>query len=161
MIKKRQRRTKGAFVKVPFDSEYHAYGRILTDACMAFYDFKTKEEIIDLELIASKPILFITGVHKYGVTQGHWEIIGKLPLEPNLQKNPPACWWNVHEPHLFRIYDNGKEYIVKKKHCIGLERFAVWDHEAIEERIRNHYDGVPNRILERFKKQFDELTKDF
>jgi len=149
---KRQQRTPGAFVKVPFDPPFHTYARILGDASFAFYDSRTKEDISDFSKIASSPILFIVAVFNDAVTRGRWVKVGKLPLELNLQKLPPKFIRDSIDPTQFRIYEFGKIRPSTREECQGLEVAAVWEPGEVEERLRDHYAGRPNSQVEEDKK---------
>ena len=147
---KRQQRTVGAIVKIPLDSSYHSYARILSQASFAFYDFRTKEDVSDLTEIISSPILFIVAVFNDAVTRGRWVKVGKLPLEPYFQKLPRKFIWDTIGLR-FQIYDNGNIREATREECQGLERAAVWEPEEVEERLRDHYAGGPNRQIEEDK----------
>lgn len=150
----RQQRTIGGVLKIELGDGYHTYARILPDAAYAFYDSRTQKDITDLNDIANKPILFITGVYNDAVTSGRWKKLGSLPLEESLRVPPPAFIQDPIDPNVFRIYHNGQIRPVDKEECLGLERASVWEPEDIEERIRNHYAGEPNIHLERDRKIF-------
>ena len=149
---KRQQRTIGSFVKIPIDSTYHTYARILRDASFAFYDSRTKEDISDLSKIASSPILFIVAVFNDAVTRGRWVKVGKLRLEPHLLKLPPKFIRDSIDPTQFSIYEFGKIRPATREECQGLERAAVYEPRNVEERLRDHYAGRPNRDVEEDKR---------
>ena len=149
---KRQQRTIGSIVKIPIDSTYHTYARILGEASFAFYDARTKEDISDFSKIASSPILFIVAVFNHAVTRGRWVKVGKLPLESNLQRLPPKFIRDSIDPTQFSIYEFGKIRPSTREECQGLERASVWEPEQIEERLRDHYAGRPNHSVERDRK---------
>lgn len=148
---RRQQRAAGAFVKIQIDKEYHTYARILTDASFAFYDIKKAEDIDDLEWIAAQPVLFVVAVYNDAVTKGRWPKIGKLPLEDRLMRHPPQFIQDPINLNFFSIYDNGEIRPSTRAECEGLERCAVWEPEHVESRIRDHYAGVPNSIVERMR----------
>jgi len=151
---KRQQRTPGAFLKIPIDDVYHTYARILQEG-IAFYDCRTTEKIDEMQRIASCPVLFITGVYNDVITQGHWLKVGKLPLEEKFSLLPLQFIYDqIGEG--FKIYDPNTGIIrpSTKQECYGLECCAVWDSHHVEERLRDHYLGLPNGVLARQNEPF-------
>jgi hypothetical protein len=147
---KRQRRKVGAFVKIRLDRRWHSYARILDEAVFAFYDSRADKEL-SIDEICSKPILFKIPVMNSAVTRGRWKIIGYLSLEPELKELPKFFIQDELDPAKFFIYHKGEAYPVTREECEGLEREAVWDAEHVEDRLRDYYKGVPNRIVESLK----------
>jgi len=148
---KYQKRTVGSFVKIKLDDTYHTYARILCGAYFAFYDCRTKTDITDMKKIASCNILFINAVYNSAVTRNRWLKVGKLPLESELKTTPPEFIQDQIDPTKFFIYEHGKIRPATREECEGLECAAVWIPEHIEDRIRDHYAGVPNKWVEELK----------
>lgn len=146
---KKQKRTVGAIVKVPFNDGYHTYARILKDAHFAFYDCRTHNNMQkEISQIGSCQILFTIGVHNDVITSGRWQVLGLMKLEPHLSIPPPTFIQDSTDPTNISIYQNGIEHPATIQDCIGLERLAVWDSEHVEERLRDHYSGQVNRWVE-------------
>ena len=40
---------------------------------------------------------------------------------------------------------DGKRTKVNPSQCIGIERFSVWEHDHVEQRLRDYYNGVVNK----------------
>ncbi|MBK8909903.1 MAG: immunity 26/phosphotriesterase HocA family protein [Chlorobi bacterium] len=152
---KRQRITLGSIIKIDLGDGYHSYGRILRNAGYGFYDIRTKEEISDMEEIVDKAILFIVAVYDDAITRGHWLKVGKMPLEPSLEVMPNKFIQDGLHPDQFSLYDpnTGAIYPSTREACRGLERAAVWEPEHVEERLRDHFAGRKNRLVEK-----DRLT---
>ena len=81
----------------------------------------------------------------YAVKRGRWNVVGYLPLEAALQNNPPKFIQDRIQPELFSIYKNGSIQPATRDECAGLECAAVWDPEQVEDRLRDHYAGRPNK----------------
>jgi|JI61114BRNA_FD_contig_31_2111639_length_601_multi_4_in_0_out_0_1 hypothetical protein len=145
----KQQRTIGAIVKVPLEKGFYGYGRILQGTSFAFYDIHSKAELIDLAKIVSSPVLFIISVSNYAVTDGRWAKIGKLPLEKAFDVLPPRYTQDLLSPDKLKIiYSDGTVKQATKKECSGLERFAVWQPQQVEERLSDYFTGRKNRHLE-------------
>jgi Immunity protein 26 len=151
-MNKRQHLTIGAFVKIPLESGYFAFARILPKGNMAIYDLRTQDESPDLHFIASQPVLFIVAVYADAVSKGRWQKIGKIPI-PDSMNALPFKFMQDHFTGSIDLYDTntGKITPASKEEIAGLERAAVWEAEHVEERIRDHYNGVPNIWVERLK----------
>jgi hypothetical protein len=142
----RQKETIGAFVRVPIDETYHTYGRMINRSVYAFYDFKTDSETVDLDSIEGSAVLFKLMVIKDAVTKGYWKKIGIKELPEDLKAPVPFFKQEVGLPNdcsiIFVEGSNIKK--VSPEDCVGLERFAAWEHDHVEQRLRDHYNGVRN-----------------
>jgi hypothetical protein len=143
---KKQRAKLGAFVKIPFGDGIHGYGRILTAPLFAFYDVKTDQDL-SIADIESKPVLFKLWVMRRAITSGRWEIIGVAPLEVEL-RNEPRFYKQDPINGKIGIYHQGHEIPATREECDGLECAAVWDAEHVEDRLKDHYEGNPNKWVE-------------
>ena len=146
---KRQNRVVGAFLKIPLGDGEYGYGRILEEALFAFYDIKASQPVSLME-VESKPILFKIWVMRNSVGSGRWEIVGNKPLEENLKG----------QPHFFKIdpiskaisiYHRSQERPATVEECEGLECAAVWSAVHVEDRLRDHFLGRPNKWVEIMK----------
>lgn len=147
---KRQQYKVGAIVKVPLEPGWHTYARLLQPPLLAFYDSRSNREL-PLEEIISKPILFKIAVMRDAVTSGRWQKIGAMPLESHLVEEPVFFRQDALKPDQFFLYRGGQEYPATRAECVGLERAAVWEAEHVEDRLRDHYAGRPNRWVESLK----------
>jgi len=150
---KRQKRVVGSFIKIKLPNGKYSYGRILEKANYAFYDFVTDDDNADLEQIGKQKVLFIVAVYDDAVTSGRWIIIGKLPLEPDLQMLPLKFIQDKLNPDNFELYDpnTGKTKKAYRQDCNGLERAAVWEPDHVEDRIVDYFNNQPNIWVERMK----------
>jgi hypothetical protein len=140
---------QGDIFKVIFDAPYFTYAHELTDAAMAFYDLKTDIEIESLNKIIELPILFILKGGADKVLTGEWERLGNIELEDKLKKNPLFYTKeNYRETDdgailsYYRINDNGVYRQGTEEEVENLEYGFIWNSSEIEERIKNHYNGI-------------------
>jgi hypothetical protein len=144
---KRVRRVPGDFVKIPLGDAWHSYGRVLKEPLFAFHDVRSDKEL-SIDEIATLPILFKIWVTNRAVTSGRWRVVGKRPLEGHLVQTPRFFKQDALKPEQLSIYyeDNGvHESPAKPEEVVGLERAAVWDPEHVEDRLRDHFAGKPNK----------------
>jgi len=149
-VGKGQRRKVGDIVKIDLGDEFHTYARVLEEALFAFYDSRTREDP-SIDEILSRPVLFIVSVMNHAVTRGRWKVVGNAPLDEALKNPPPRFMQDALNPHSFSIYDKGVIHPASEGECVGLEREAVWDPTHIEDRLRDHYLGQPNKWTEDLK----------
>lgn len=151
---KRQRITPGAIVKIVFDSDRHTYGRLLVRPFVQIYDAARVDDASELSGVLSQPTLFTVGVYDWAIKKGRWLVVGRTDFN---EENEP-----IHEefiedkgfPPKYRIIDwFGSARSASLAECRKLQRCAVWEPEHIEERIRDHYAGRPNKWLESLRLQ--------
>ena len=142
---KRQRLTVGAIVEINVYDEYYCYAQILGLSNLAFFDYRTKEHLEDLSILSNCKILFMLCVYNDVITQGHWLKVGKLPLREELQILPMQYICHGSSKLQFELYNTNTGEITPstKEECRGLECCAVWDYGCVEDRLRDHYNGVP------------------
>lgn len=141
---KRQKETIGAILEINIENEYFVYAQIL-DGGTAFFDYKTKENLKDFTILNSSKILFIIAVYKDVITHGIWLKVGKLQIREELRVLPFQYIRDPLKPENFELYNPNTGEITKstKDEVKGLECAAVWEANHVEDRIRDHYLGVP------------------
>jgi hypothetical protein len=147
---KRPARCVGDLVKIPLDDKWHVYARVLGRPLFAFYDSRTKAELPFNE-IKKRPILFKIWVMDRAIASGRWKVVGSYALEDSLTEIPEFFKQDPINRQNFSIYRKGQERTAAPEECAGLERAAVWDPEHVEDRLRDHYAGKPNKWVESMK----------
>jgi Immunity protein 26 len=146
----RQRKIIGDILEVDLGDGARTYVQALDDADMAFFDTRTTIEMSPIEIVA-RPVLFRIAVHKSAWVTGRWKRVDRLPLSPALQAPEPKFIQDALHPDRFQIYLAGDIRPATKAECVGLERCAVWDPEHAEDRLRDHYNGVPCKWVDNLK----------
>jgi hypothetical protein len=149
-MKQKQQYLVGSIVKVPFESSRHTYARLLKSPIVAFYDAATMQELSP-DFIVRHRILFQLPVMRYAVTTGHWLVIGRIPLEPELQQSPILFRQDAMNPDRIFFHQDGHEWPASRAECVTLERAAVWEPAHVEERLSDYYAGRTNRWVEQLK----------
>ena len=150
-----KRFTSGKFVRITLPDGSYGYGRLRKKPIASFYDFRTEEPISDLDEIALKPILFTIGVHKSVLAK--WEVIGTRPLEEHLQQPVIQFHQEIGDFRKCIIFDlEGNDRAATPEECEGLERWAVWDPNGVEERLLDAFMGRPNPHVEHMKVRHEE-----
>lgn len=144
---KRQRRRPGNFLAIPDGSGRWFFGRELREGVVALYDLRSSLLLIPEQIVGSA-ILFKIPVMNYAITKNLWTVIGWLPLEPTLAK-PVDFFMQDAMNGRFSIYREGGRIVPATRAEIeGLEREAAWEPEHVEDRLRDHYAGRPNKWFE-------------
>lgn len=141
----KQKITIGSILEIKI-CNYYCYAQILGMASYAFFDFKSGNNLTDLSLLESSPVLFILSVYNDVVTKGKWIKVGKIDIREDLKILPMKFIQDVLNPEKFELYDpnTGKIIPTTKEKALGLECAAVWEAEHVESRIMDYYEGRPN-----------------
>jgi len=143
------KRKIGDILKIELGDGTHTYARTLPDATFAIYDARTSEDLPIMETV-ERPILFYVAVMNHAVKEKRWIVVGHKTLEEGLQ-GPPRFIQDALNWKRFSIYEDGRIRPATRQECLGLEREAVWEPEHVEDRIRDHYAGRPNKWVELLK----------
>ena len=146
--KKNGSRNVGDVVAIPLGDGTFGFGRVLENALVAFYDYKS-HRIESTDAITAAKVAFSIPVMKYALTSGMWAVIDNVPLDEDL----------LHEPLFFKkdpitkelsIYrdSTGEEVSATREECEGLECAAVWEPEHVVDRLNDHFAGRPNKWVE-------------
>lgn len=151
MANKRIRRRLGDVLKISLGDGRHSYAQVAEEPLIVFFDGAFTEEPSP-DRVVGLPVLFRIWVHNDAVKRGLWPVIGNQPVAPE----------NATEPYFYKqdavtgrlsLYhssfdDTGWERPASATDCDGLECAAVWDPEHVEDRLRDHYAGQPNRWVQ-------------
>ncbi|MGN6495614.1 MAG: Imm26 family immunity protein [Agriterribacter sp.] len=147
----------GSFLKIPLNEGQFAYARVITKSILSFYQLlplpADDQDAIN-QMKVTKPI-FSIAVNKSAISQERWRIIGHASLEPRILENMPVFFrQSLYEPYDCWLVTTDPNYTrpLYPEECVNMEREAVWDNiEQVEERLRDHFDGRPNKWVERFR----------
>lgn len=108
-----------------------AHGRVLRDACVAFYRARSREP--GRPPIGSRDYEFVVGVYDDALKR--WPVVGTDPsLDPEDEWPPPQV---IRDPmtQSVEIYHHGNVRAATEREVVGLEQAAVWEHDEIVERL--------------------------
>ena len=108
-----QRWRAGAVIRKSLDDGYTYYGRLLKKPWVAFYDFRTKERVDELEPIVQHPVLFTVPTPSRLLSAGQWggwEIIGSLPLGDQLGPPRERFIQDKVDPSQIQIIDRQRNH---------------------------------------------------
>lgn len=146
----RQKRVEGDVVEIPLGRDDFGYGIVLRKPLMAFFDLRTNKRPT-IDEIVSRPIVWRIWVMNYAVIKGNWKIVGNVPLSPALREEVLFVNKDAISGELRIHHQDGTEAPATQDECEDLERAAVWDPEHVEDRLRDHFNGVPNKWAESMK----------
>lgn len=137
-------------IKVPNNTSYHIYARVLVENSYAFYDCPSTTERMDFDAIIRSDILFICKVDGFALGEGIWKIITNIPLEEKLQKLYPRYFnplpFNPVNYNFYKVYkDDIDEAISKDWIKTGkLNLDGIYGSEHVVKRINDYYNGKTN-----------------
>jgi Immunity protein 26 len=153
---KRQRRRPGKIVKIDLGNSEAALGLVLTEPLIAFYDKQFGYEEVCPKYVSDLPILFTLMVMNHAVISGRWTIVGESDIPDNLKVPPKFCKEDLVSgeksiyqeiPELAPHYERP----ATPDECDGLEAAAVWEAQHVEDRLRDHFAGVPNKWVQQLR----------
>lgn len=139
----------GDFMEIKLKEGVYCFARVLREPYFAFYD-ACSEDTQEVEELAARTVMFKLAVMNRALGSGRWRVIGHRPLEEELQLPIKTFRQDAISRKLY-VYVDGQERPATREECEGLERAAVWDPEHVEDRLRDHYAGVPNKWTESLK----------
>lgn len=149
---KRQQRTEGAVVEIPLGSGRRAFGRLRYEPLVDFFDLELRDSnSIDLDRIVRSPVAFTIYVMNSAVTSGRWPTVGTKPLTDAERATVPRFCKKDALTGALSIYwedplsDEAHEVPASREECQLLEPAAVWSAEHVEDRLRDHFEGRPNK----------------
>ncbi|HEY2947992.1 MAG TPA: hypothetical protein VGJ53_06275 [Micromonosporaceae bacterium] len=97
------------------------------------------------------PVLFVVDVFDRGYDRGRWPKVGHVPLAAAPIPIPERFLQDVGTGRCEIIDEFFNQRPATPQECVGLETVAVWESEGVERRLRDHYAGRPNAMVEHYK----------
>ncbi len=140
---------EGDVVAIEMQDHRYAFGRVLKNPLMAFYDFAS-DEIIEMSKVILHPVAFKIWVMNSALTSKRWKVIGNILLDDSLRA--PAVFFkqDAINKSLY-IYSEGSKRPASLEECKMLEAAAIWSAEHVEDRLFDHFHGQPNRWVNSLK----------
>jgi hypothetical protein len=140
---KRKRARIGDVYQVPLGNGRFAYGVVLERPKIGFYDY-CDEGLANIQQVTSNTIAFMIWVHDDAFRAwskvAHTEPSSKVLQPSKFVKQDPITG------ELFATITGSEEIPVRsKEEASRMERAAVWEPEHVADRLRDHFDGRPNK----------------
>jgi hypothetical protein len=150
---RKRRRTPGDVFKVALDQERAAFGLVLDEPLVAFFDLtRSAADVPGVEEIVASPIAFRIWVVNRPLIDGTWPIVGHVTVPSSLRERP---WFFKQDPmstKLSVLRTGAEEIEATPEQVAGLERAAVWDPRHVVDRLTDHFERRPNKWVESMKK---------
>ena len=144
-----RRKSPGTIVRIDLGDGTHTYGRELVHPYLAVYDVHTTDALGAADVISCSPLFFVA---VFDAAMNRWEKVGHVPLQARELPIPEQFNQDPVDPTECRIVDSeGNERWVTIDECEGLEAATTWDSDEVEQRVRDHYAGTPNKKMQRLK----------
>lgn len=140
-------------MKIDLKNGYYNYAQIVENSIVFFNIYTKDPELEDLSILLEKLVLFILEVYRDVISTRLWLKVGKLPIREDPKILPMQCIQDGLDETQFELYNpnTGEVTQATGEECEGLETCAVWEAHAVEERIIDHYNGVPIFWVEALK----------
>jgi hypothetical protein len=140
----------GSVVEIDLGADGIAYGRLLLPPMFEFFDLRGG----GLDAIPSAEVLFRIDVMTTAIKSGRWPVIGVIPLSASerghlevfFKQNPLTGALSFYSEN--RLSKQVLTSPATFEECERLERAAVWDPTHVEDRLRDHFAGRPNKWVE-------------
>ncbi len=145
-----KRKGKGDILEIYVHDEYYVYAQVLQKDCIAYFDAKYSQPILNSADINRSKVLFVLSSSiDAAISTERWRIRGKLPINPNLKKIPLQFIQDAINPNIFSLYncETGDITRTNRESCESLERCAIWYANQIEDRIHSHYNHTKCKWL--------------
>ena len=145
----------GDIFAIPLGTEYgYAYCRHLDGALVEFFEL-TSPEILPADSVLHAGIAFAVWVMDKSFLSGAWPKIGSTEAVP---KASPVFFKQDPISKQLSLYQAGRERSATLAECEGLENAAVWSANHIEDRLRDHFAGCPNKWVQSLKPKEQQRT---
>ncbi|RYF10583.1 MAG: hypothetical protein EOO77_21235 [Oxalobacteraceae bacterium] len=145
------RRREGDLLKIDLGDGRQSYAQVAAEPLIVFFERASADDLAP-EDVSRLPVLFRLWVANHAVTRGRWQVIGRAPLGPEIRLEPffykqDAVTGRLSLYHsMFSATD--WERTATLGECDGLEAAAVWEPEHVEDRLRDHFAGRPNKWVD-------------
>ncbi len=157
-VRGRRKQKEGDVFQVELGDGRYAFGIVAAGDEHAFFDFCALTIPRVDEVVATKVAFRIWGPAD-AISSGRWKVLGNIPLsgslaEPGSYRNQP-----VGSNQLY-LYRGGSRTPATVEDVKDLEATAWWNAEHVEQRLRDHFAGKPNALVERLKviRKYDPNT---
>ena len=129
----------GDVIQFTLPNGCYAYGRVLNDASVAFYNETTTKP--SLPPTGSRDYQFVVGVYADVLNSEEVPVVGHDPSQGPEDDWPPP--YRVRDPILgaMKIYHHGLMRNAAPEECVELEPAAVWDYSHLIDRLMGIRQG--------------------
>lgn len=148
----------GSVVSIDLGDGVVAFARVLMPPLFEFFDVVGGPcDQVDVQSVARSAVLFRIDVMNAAVESGRWPVVGVVPLSADEAARREVFFKQNAISGAFSLYseDRVTKQVISRpasfEECEGLERAAVWDASHVEDRLRDHFAGRPNKWVESLK----------
>jgi hypothetical protein len=148
--KRKIRQHPGDAFAIDLGDGFYAFGQVCGTGDYAFFDLRSAT-LVPPEQAAASSVVFRVICSDQAIKAGDWPILGNVPLPP--ERAAPAAYRQqpVGSNQLY-IYQNDTFRPADIEEVRDLEVLAGWSVDLITERLRDHFAGIPNDVVESLKR---------
>lgn len=124
----------GEIVMIPIEEGNFAFGQVLKEPLVAFFDVTAKGEL-PIETILRSRIIFAIWVMNRAISKGGWRVIGHADVPPGVDQSPPFFKKDAISGNLSITLDGSEEIPATRDEVSSLERAAAWEADHVAERL--------------------------
>jgi hypothetical protein len=152
-----RQREPGRVVRIPLGDGSVGWGRQLRSVRVEFYDrFDAEadaEQVDPHEVVGSEVAFTVAVMDRAFRRTSSWTLLDVVPLSQQEETEVYRSFKRDPFSGALSIYwenpdGSWGEDNATRAQCVGLERSAVWDPEHVEDRLRDHRAGRPNKRAE-------------
>lgn len=129
----------GDVLQIPLGQDY-AYGLITSNARLLCWDYRGSAQ--DDEYLKS-PVLFVLWISYRDLLSPKWKNVGHIDARQfDAEANKDYFIQDPISKELFVTKDGTNPIPATYDQCVGLERAASWEARHVEDRLRDHFNGV-------------------
>lgn len=149
----RSRRKVGNVLRIELAQDQHAYAWTLPEPLVAFFDIQElgRNTALAIEELVRSPIAFRIFVMNSALTRGPWTVVGFSPPPASVLEPPWFFKQDILTGALTKTLTGEEEISIELSEAEQLECAAVWEAEHVEDRLRDHFAGRPNKWVERMR----------
>ena len=148
----RRKHGPGTVLSIPIAEDQVAFCRLLNRGMVEFYDtWHRSSASVAVEDLAPGPVAFRVPVMNESVNSRRWKVIGQVELTSTETEQIHTFYKQDPISGVLTLFwtdpDTGQshERPATVTECEGLEAAAVWSSNHIEDRLRDHFAGLPNK----------------
>ena len=142
-------------VRIPLGEGVVGWGRQLRGGSVRveFYDRFDAEQVDGREVVDSEVAFTVAVMDRAFRPTSNWTLLDVVPLSQQEEAEVYRSFKQEPLGGALSIYwekpdGSWGEDKATRAECVGLERSAVWDPEHVEDRLRDHRAGRPNKWAE-------------
>lgn len=145
---KKIREQIGQVFGVPLGNQILGYGQVVSETECVFFDFLSETNDVNINQIIKSDVIFRITIDANIIRDQIWPVVGIASLPPILPVNNHKYTYD----YIGKFYKIWHTPILQEKatpkQIRGMEFFMSWNHQLVEQRLKDYFSGRPNFYVE-------------